>query len=383
MDSLSLYVHIPFCVRRCPYCAFYHVRPAFGDESAFLEALVSEIEQTLGAAAEPTRLQTVFFGGGTPSVLTVGSWSRIFDALDPYLQSAAEVTCELNPEDVRDEMLTHFRSLGVNRISLGVQSMDAASQHLLGRCSPEANRGAIERVRRIFRNVSFDVLLGIPERDPHTLERSLRELVGYGPQHLSVYCLEAGGDLDEQAAAFFKAVDSESVADEYLLSCDLLEGAGFRHYEVSNFALPGYESAHNRCYWNGGEYLGLGPAAHSYRNGRRFHNPPSLSSYLETAGLPPETRRMHDDPGPEGLEVERLMLGLRTDDGLEVETLHCPRGAIDAMLMDGLGAVDGGRLRLTDRGFLVLNEIVLKLLAGRPRTELPCCREKNKGCCEQ
>lgn len=383
MDSLSLYVHIPFCVRHCPYCAFYHVRPAPGNESAFLEALVSEIEQTLGAAAEPIRLQTVFFGGGTPSVLAGELWSRIFDALDPYLQSPAEVTCELNPEDVSDEMLTHFRSLGVNRISLGVQSMEAASQQLLGRCSPEANRRAIERVRRLFQNVSFDVLLGIPERDPHTLERSLRELVGCGPQHLSVYCLEPGGDLDEQAAAFFKAVDSDGVADEYLLSCDLLEGAGFRHYEVSNFALPGFESAHNRCYWNGGEYLGLGPAAHSCRNGRRFHNPPSLSRYIETAGLPPETRRIHDDPGPEGLEVERLMLGLRTDDGLEVETLHCPRGAIDAMLMDGLAAVDGGRLRLTDRGFLVLNEIVLKLLAGRPRTEQSCCRGKNRDCCEQ
>ena len=383
MNSLSLYVHIPFCVRRCPYCAFYHVRPAPGDESAFLNALVSEIEQTLGAAVGPIRLQTVFFGGGTPSVIGRDSWSRIFEALDPHLQPAAEVTCELNPEDVRDAMLSHLRSLGVNRISLGVQSMEKASQQLLGRCSPEANRRAMERVRRVFQNVSFDVLLGIPGRDPCALERSLRQLVGYGPQHLSVYCLEPGGDLDEQAAAFFEAVDSEGVADEYLFSCDLLEGAGFRHYEVSNFALPGYESAHNRCYWNGGEYLGVGPAAHSYRNGRRFHNPPSLSRYLETAGFPPETRYIRDDPGPEGLEVERLMLGLRTADGLEVETLHCPRGAIDAMLMDGLAAVAGGRLRLTNRGFLLLNEIVLKLLSGRPKTETPCCREKNKNCCEQ
>lgn len=365
MSALSLYVHIPFCRRRCPYCSFYHVSPR--DEDAFVEALVAEASESLASFSPPPNLGSVYFGGGTPSVLSASSWKRIFDCVDPYLGGgggSAEITCEVNPEDVTDEGLEVIASLGVNRISVGIQSMDGDSQRALGRCTPEVNRSAVDCVLRLFDNVSFDVLLGVPGRDEASLDRTVGELIDYGPAHFSVYCIEDGGDMGAQARQFVGAVDPDHAASEYLSVCRRLKAAGYRHYEVSNFARPGRESAHNRVYWEGGDYLGLGPAAHSFVGGRRFHNPPSLDRYLASVVRPGSERRVFDDVGPEERRIERWMLSLRTDEGISVEALSCPRSTIDGILEEGLAEVSGGRLKLTDRGFLLLNEIVLRLADG-------------------
>jgi oxygen-independent coproporphyrinogen-3 oxidase len=336
-----------------------------GTEGSFVEALVDESVRTLSALPRGATLQTIFFGGGTPSVLSEASWSRIFGVLDRYLpgDAPAEVTCELNPEDVNDEMLERLSARGVNRVSVGVQSMDADSQETLKRCAPDANRRAIDRVLRRFDNVSFDALLGIPGGSTESLARTIDELLESRPSHFSVYCLEPGGDMGKQVDRFFDGVDADRSADEYLLVCDRLERAGYHHYEVSNFARPGMESRHNLVYWDGGDYLGFGPGAHSYVDGRRYHNAPSLTTYLDLAGGPVEARRVYDDLGPEEAETERVMLALRTSRGAKLESLRCPDGAINAILNEGLGVTVAGRLKLTDRGFLLLNEIVLRVLA--------------------
>jgi oxygen-independent coproporphyrinogen-3 oxidase len=362
MPPTSLYIHIPFCHRRCPYCSFYHVHSSSGTEDAFVGALVDEAERTLGEFHRAPVLKTVYFGGGTPSVLSNVSWSRIFDTVARFFPGdEGEITCEFNPEDVTDGLLDFLSDLGVNRASLGVQSMDAASQARLKRCPPDANREAIARVERRFENVNFDVLLGVPGGSTAALSRTIDELLGHGPAHFSVYCLEPGGDLEREVERFFDDVDPDRSADEYMLVCDRLESAGYNHYEVSNFARPGMESRHNRTYWEGEEFLGLGPGAHSYVGGRRFHNVPSLESYLEPAGGPQEARRIYDDPAPEEKETERLMLALRTSRGAELESLRCSDGAINAILDEGLAVTGDGRLRLTDRGYLLMNEIVLRL----------------------
>jgi oxygen-independent coproporphyrinogen-3 oxidase len=365
MSALALYVHIPFCRRRCPYCSFYHVRPR--DEGAFSEAMATEASDSLASFSPPARLGSVYFGGGTPSVLSRSSWQRVFDAIAPYLAEPAaprEITCEVNPEDVTEGRLDDIASLGVNRISLGIQSMDPDAQRLLGRCTPEVNRRAIDAVVSRFDNVSFDVLLGVPGRDRASLGRTIDELIGRGPAHFSVYCLEEGGDMAGQAREFFSAVDPDHAAEEYLDVCARLRAAGYRHYEVSNFARPGLESSHNRTYWDGGDYLGLGPAAHSLVGGRRFHNPPSLELYLAGAGRPASERWIFDDVDPQQRRIERVMLSLRTDRGVPLEALSCPQHAIDGILGKSLAEVAGGRLRLTDRGFLLLNEIILRLAEG-------------------
>jgi len=366
MPPLSLYVHIPFCHRRCPYCSFYHVRPDGDAEGAFVEALVAEARATIAELPSPVVFRTVYFGGGTPTILAESSWARIFESLESYLTEATEeVTCELNPEDAGDHMLAALAARGVNRLSVGIQSMDGDAQRLLRRCSPETNREAIKLAFRHFDNVSFDLLLGVPGRTARSMKQTLDELVDYRPHHFSVYCLEPGGDLGGEVADFFDAVDVDASADEYLVVCERLAGEGYRHYEVSNFARPGFDSLHNRAYWDGGDYVGLGPAAHSFVGGYRYHNPPSIETYLRFANgdLRPQDYRIVDDSRAAEAEVERLMLALRSDRGFPVESLRCPPGAKDAILNEGLAQVKDGLLRLTDRGYLLLNEIVLRLTA--------------------
>jgi oxygen-independent coproporphyrinogen-3 oxidase len=359
---ISLYVHIPFCTRRCPYCSFYHVGASGERESAFVPRLIGEIESWMEKMPAGTRLATVYFGGGTPSILAERSWSLLFRALAPYIEdpSTAEITCELNPEDVTDGLCDLLVSHGVNRVSLGVQSMDAGAQERLGRCSPAKNRAAIERVKALFDNVSFDLLLGVPDRGGESLRRTIEQLAGYGPHHLSVYCLEPGGDVGDKTGGFWSRVDYEGAADEYLMVSGYLKTRGYLHYEVSSFALPGFECRHNRAYWDGGEYLGVGPAAHSCIGGRRFSNAASLELYMGRSG---EERRIRDERTPDDIETEKVMLGLRTSSGLPVESLRCPEGVVNGILDERLAVIEGDRIRLTDRGYLLLNEVVLRLLA--------------------
>src|SRR5712671_1970816 len=285
MKPLSLYIHIPFCTRRCSYCSFYHVDAAREREVRFVDALVSEIQAAMPSRDEMT-LHTIFVGGGTRTVLGNDSWERILAAIGPWMPATgpAEFTVEMNPEDVTREMVSFLRGLGVNRASLGIQSMHEVGQKVLKRCAPEANTRAIDTVMREFNNVSFDVLLGVPKTTPADLSHTVTTLLEHRPRHLSVYGLEAGGDMSHEVERFFAAVDPDRVADEYLDACGALARAGYRHYEVSNFAQPGFESLHNRVYWDGGDYLGLGPAAHSSMGGRRFWNEPSLDAYLSRRG---------------------------------------------------------------------------------------------------
>jgi oxygen-independent coproporphyrinogen-3 oxidase len=360
MSTLSLYFHIPFCHRRCSYCSFYHVHPH--GEEAFVDALVAEISQVLDAPAGRRKVKSLYFGGGTPSVLSETSWRRIIAALGEVVDyDGGEITCEVNPEDVTVVLADSLAHAGVNRLSLGIQSMDAEAQRLLGRCPPEANRRAVAVAGSRFDNMSFDVLLGVPERGADSLERTLDELTGYRPAHFSVYCLEPGGDVGANVERFFDAVDPDRAAAEYLRVCERLRTAGYRHYEVSNFARPGRESVHNRVYWEGGDYVGFGPAAHSFVGGRRFHNPPSLEQYLATADKPAQERWIFDETAEEAVALERLMLSLRTDGGVAMDSLSCPQATINDILKEGLAEIGSGRLRLTDRGFLLLNEIALRL----------------------
>jgi oxygen-independent coproporphyrinogen-3 oxidase len=360
MKPLSLYIHVPFCTRRCSYCSFYHVDAARDREVEFVDALVSEI-----AIAVPEykgrALHTIFVGGGTPTVIGEDSWHRIMDALAPFIPSPGigEFTVEMNPEDVTPEKLAFLRGLGVNRASLGIQSMHEVGQKVLKRCSPEVNMRAIGMVADAFDNFSFDVLLGVPKMTSLDLAATLSMLIGQRPRHMSVYGLEPGGDMSHEVERFFTAVDPDIVADEYLEVCGALAGAGYKHYEVSSFALPGFESAHNRVYWDGGEYLGVGPAAHSSIGGSRFQNLPSIDEYSARRGMEHLSARLYDVPLDDNLE--KVMLALRTDRGLPLAWLDPEPGVIEAYARQGLLSVDHERVRATDRGYLVLNELVIRL----------------------
>ncbi len=361
MRRVSLYVHVPFCTRRCSYCSFYHVQQIDANVVPYVDAVIREIHHSLGDATE-TRLNTIFIGGGTPSVLPVSQFARLLEVVAMYRDDATtEVTCELNPEDVTSELLAFLRSAGVNRISLGVQSMQPIPQKVLKRCSPEQNLAAMELVQREFDNVSFDVLLGVPGSSVAETTDTIVRLLERGPQHFSVYCLEPGGDMEHEVAKFLAAVDNDRAADEYRIVCQHMAAAGYRHYEVSNFARDGFESAHNRVYWDGGAYIGVGPGAHSFSEGRRFSNRPSLDRYLSAQGWSTAELRT-DDPTDANAEViEQLMLGLRTDRGLLAADVAAAESELQSFADEGWAVRERDRWRLTDEGFLLLNDIVLRV----------------------
>jgi oxygen-independent coproporphyrinogen-3 oxidase len=351
MKTLSLYIHVPFCTRRCSYCSFYHVPAAREREHAFVDALVDEIAVALAEIGRVS-LRTVFVGGGTPTVLEPHEWERVLAAIAPFVPAGGveEFTVEMNPEDVDQGLVRFLHGLGVNRASVGIQSMHEVGQKVLKRCTPDVNASAIDVVQKTWDNVSFDVLLGVPKTDLADLRETLRILLEKSPRHLSVYGLEPGGDLGEEVERFFRAVDPDRVADEYLETCGLVAAAGFGHYEVSNFARPGFD------------YLGVGPAAHSSIGGRRFANAPSIDAYVSRRGPEHLAARLFDDGGD--ARLEEMMLALRTDRGI-ARTACDPRTA-DELVVEGLATVDAGRIRLTDHGYLVLNDVVLRLLAATP-----------------
>jgi oxygen-independent coproporphyrinogen-3 oxidase len=312
-------------------------------------------------------MPTVFLGGGTPSVLSGRSLDKIFAAIAPFVKRAlaVEITVETNPEDVTDELLTRLRERGVNRLSVGIQSMDERAQRTLKRCKPATNTDALAKVRRHFENFSADILLGVPGGSMAAVKDTVAGVLEFQPPHLSVYCLEPGGVMEATLGDFFGTVDAEQSAREYLYVCGALAAAGYDHYEVSNFARPGYESRHNRAYWTGREYLGVGPGAHSYLDGRRFHNEPSIEAYVAGRDGFPESVRREEALGRTERELEELMLSLRTSRGLPCKRLEGHRTFADDLLAGGLARVDNGRFCLTDRGYLLLNEIVLRL-TGHP-----------------
>ena len=216
MRAISLYVHVPFCMRRCSYCTFYHVPHIDDYETAFVNGLIRELASAAEVLGEPFRCPTVFFGGGTPSVLSGKSLDKIFDAIAPYVSDTddVEITLEANPEDVNEGLLRGLRNRGVNRLSLGVQSMNPGALKVLKRCTADVNARAIDLVAAHFGNHSIDVLLGIPGGTLADLQSTMKRLTNCAPPHFAVYCLEPGGVMKSEVGDFFAGVDPERAAEE-------------------------------------------------------------------------------------------------------------------------------------------------------------------------
>jgi oxygen-independent coproporphyrinogen-3 oxidase len=343
------YVHVPFCARRCDYCAF----AAWDDRHELTERYLAALRtQARREAASVPPLTSVFVGGGTPSMVPAEGLLAVLGELP--LADGAEVTVECNPDTVTPELVDAYAGGGVTRLSFGVQSMVPHVLAALGRAHDPANvRRGVELARGAGLTFNLDVIYGAAGESLDDWRRTLEEVLALEPPHVSAYGLtvEAGTPL---AADPDRHPDDDLQADEYELADDLLTAAGLDWYEVSNWARPGHECRHNQLYWSQGEYLALGCAAHGHRDGRRFWNLRTPERYVEAveAGRPVEAADERLDA--EGRRIEGLQLALRMRSGVPAE-------ALPVADLDGLVAVDGDRATLTRRGRLLANEVALRL----------------------
>ena len=371
MQSIGLYIHVPFCASKCAYCDFYS-RVRQDQRRDYLDALLAEIGSY---APQQLRADSVFFGGGTPSLLSQEELGRIMAALRQafVLAEDAEITMEANPETVDAAYLCVVRQLGINRLSFGVQSAVQQELSALGRrhTFPRVVQAAEDARSAGFMNLSLDLMLGIPYQTMDSLRVTLREVLALRPEHLSCYLLkiEEGTPFYRKHAETLCASDDDT-ADFYLEVCRALREAGYRHYEISNFALPGFESRHNLKYWWDEPYIGFGPAAHSCLSGKRFYNPADLAAYIAAGGLCARS----ETEEPAGSASERLMLGLRLSEGIDVRKIGTKVPAFSdkeqrAFLerckrfeKAGLLTIKGEQVALTEEGMLVSNLLLSEIL---------------------
>jgi putative oxygen-independent coproporphyrinogen III oxidase len=372
---LGAYVHLPFCAERCGYCSFNTAPYRPGALDRFLTALLAECDLAASAPwAGGIRLDTLFMGGGTPSLLEADQMAALLTRIaDRFsIEPGAEVTVECNPDDVTPERLGGYRRAGVTRISLGVQSLDADVLPRLDRRHSAAQARAAFRVAREagFESVSVDLIYGLPGLDLPTWTRTVREVIDWGPDHLSAYALALDEGSLWHAAGVTGLPPEEAVAAQYWALARLAGEAGFEHYEVSNYARPGFRSRHNQRYWRWEEYLGLGPGACGFLGHVRYGNVKPVERYcaLVEAGRPPLST--HEVLTERQALAERLILGLRTSDGIPAEALaerlRLERGplpqVLEAWRARGLLAEEGGRARLTEAGFLLSDALFTELL---------------------
>ena len=313
---LGLYLHLPFCKRRCAYCDFCSSVGREGDIPAYVDALLAEMCRR---PAPGYTVDTVYLGGGTPSLLPPEETERLLAGIHRHyrVDPLAEITCEVNPCTVDFEKFSLLRSFGINRVSIGVQSLSDRALAALGRLhtASEAVAAYRDAHRAGFDNVSMDLMLGLPGETPRELAGTVEEMIALAPEHISAYAL-----MLEEGTPLFTSPLCESIpgddeaADAMEATAARLAAAGYRRYEISNYAQEGRESRHNLRYWRGEEYVGLGVAAYSYFEGERFGAPRDLDGYLAGRILPRvDVERLdHADR-----EAERVMLSLRLADGID------------------------------------------------------------------
>jgi oxygen-independent coproporphyrinogen-3 oxidase len=351
----GVYVHVPFCASKCDYCAFatWTDRGHLVDE--YLRALATDIARAVEAGMPAAT--SVFVGGGTPTLVPPADLASVIGAIP--VVAGAEVTVECNPDDVTPELLEHYVAAGVNRVSIGVQSMVGHVLGALGRRHDQRNvREAVRAVRAVgVPTFNLDVIYGAAGERLDDWRSTLEGVLELEPPHVSAYALtiEPGTPL---AAQPDRHPDDDDQADKYELADDLLSGAGLANYEVSNWALPGHECRHNLLYWRQQDYLGFGCAAHSHRAGRRWWNLRTPERYVEAvaAGRPTEAAGETLDDGTR--RIEGLQLALRMRDGVPLDAFAGGRPDPD---LDGLVERRGDRWVLTRPGRLLANEVALRL----------------------
>lgn len=377
----GIYIHIPFCRRKCIYCDFYSVCYDKELSGSFVTALNKSIENR---ADKKIKVDTIYFGGGTPTALEsrelVSVLNTVKNSFD--VSNDAEITVEANPCTVTDESLSELFCGGFNRISFGIQSAVNGELSALSRLHTfeQAKEAVLNAEKAGFSNISADIMIGIINQTNESLVESIEKITALPVKHISAYMLkiEENTPLDaiiKKNSDILKSIaDEDALSDRYLLMCDLLEQKGFSQYEISNFAKPGFESRHNLKYWRCEEYLGFGPHAHSYFNNKRYFEDCDVIRFIEHNG---ESQLTYTDTDIDKAE-EYIMLSLRLKNGLDIDRLlsldikgRYKNIVSDAMKINRLSkerliniSEDKKNISLTKKGFLVSNTVIAKLLGN-------------------
>ncbi len=375
---MHLYLHIPFCARRCTYCDFAIAVRREVPALAYAGALRREWQRWYNDPrwAGFSALNTIYLGGGTPSLLDPAVLAGLLDTLttDRPLAPGAEVTLEANPDDVTFDRARRWRDAGINRVSLGVQSFEPAVLAWMHRTHTAAQPAeAVEALRRAgFDCISLDLIYALPLEARREWARDLDRALALGPDHLSLYGLTV-----EQHTPLSRwirrqeahPVSEDRYAEEFLVAHERLTGAGYRHYEVSNYARPGREAVHNSAYWTRSPYLGLGPSAHSGLGNQRWWNVREYAAWVEAIGQGVSTVAGEETLDSTALVLESLYLRLRTDTGLPASEV--PESVRVGWVRERWATIQSGHLRLTAEGWLRLDALVAQAAAARPAQVAP------------
>ncbi len=373
-DPIGLYIHVPFCVSKCPYCDFYSLQGQSHEvmdayTNAVIDALAFWYEKLGGISAD-----TLYIGGGTPSLLGGKRIKSILDeATKLFKLINAEITMEANPGDLLDEVFSAFASAGGNRVSIGMQTWDDAQLRFLNRRHrPQDVKKAIAAAHACgINNISLDIMLGLCGQSVKSVISDISRAFEMGARHISAYILkiEKGTSFFQNRDSLFLP-DSDECAELYLAACQTADMLGYRQYEISNFAMPGFECRHNIKYWNLDPYLGIGPAAHSYINNTRFYYEQDINSFLKGVMPVQELGVQQNDFVIDEHENEYIMLRLRLNEGIKYNEFNAkfghdiPHSVINRAkdLPSHLISVDNEGIRLTRLGFLLSNTIICKFL---------------------
>jgi oxygen-independent coproporphyrinogen-3 oxidase len=353
--SYGLYVHIPFCRKKCNYCDFVSKPAEAAAISAYMEALYLEMQKY-----QSLMVATMYVGGGTPSLLSAEQIRDLYAAVRRFFNCthSSESTFELNPESITDEKLRTLKIAGVNRLSIGAQALQDEDLKYLGRVHTVSDfENAYHAARRFrFDNVSFDLIYGLPDRTLNDWKATLQKAVTYRPEHLSLYPLSIEKDTPFHQTGI--KVDDDLQAQIYEWSLEFLSKIGYEHYEISNWALPGFSSKHNLIYWQNKEYLGLGPAAASYLEGKRWKNCTNIEEYVRRVADGGDIIAEEEEIDEDTRLAEEMILKLRCSSGvLLTPTLQQRYGEkIERLIGAHLLERKGQNIRLTKRGLLLANQ---------------------------
>ncbi|KAF0139614.1 MAG: oxygen-independent coproporphyrinogen III oxidase [Stygiobacter sp.] len=373
MIETAIYIHIPFCDHKCIYCDFYSIIN-YENVTNYLSALKKEIANYAAQFAHERKIISIFFGGGTPSLMEAGYIGEIIEEVKRKfsLNEYAEITLETNPGTVTKQKLSEFKNAGINRVSVGIQSFDEADLKFLTRIhDSETAKQTISDAEEVgFENLSLDLIFNLPNQTKEKWRKNLEEAIKLPIKHISAYSLilEQGTILNKMVLdGKVKMQDIEHDADLYEFTIDFLISNGFEQYEVSNFAKPGFQCVHNNAYWHYKEYLSFGTSAHSFANGKRWWNLSSTRFYIDAMNKRGNAIAGEENLSREQMLDEYVMLGLRSS-GLDLDMLEHKFGnnwfernknVIAEYIAQKLISLTNGKLVLTVKGFVVCDELLL------------------------